>query len=308
MPITSMTQTQDESVKKSMEVVEEETSPQPAIEKPTVTLRPSNKRPDESHVNTADAAQNQLKADHQMSADLNLNFPASDKRLYYLTKRSIDVLFAASVLVLIAPVLITIAILIRLDSPGPIVFRQQRVGARLQKIDGRWQWQRTTFTIYKFRSMYHGVDAARHREYVQAFIHNDFTAMEQQNPDTSTSNVKPVFKLTNDSRITRVGKFIRASSLDELPQFFNVLKGDMTLVGPRPALPYEVAEYQPWHLRRLEAVPGLTGLWQVSARSAVDFDTMVKLDIQYVETQNLMLDFRILWQTPGVVFSRSGAK
>jgi lipopolysaccharide/colanic/teichoic acid biosynthesis glycosyltransferase len=262
---------------------------------------------------TATADSDQHRRDHSMwnnqaLTDLRLDKIISNRHLYYFIKRSLDVLFASFVLILIAPVLLAVAVLIKLDSPGPIFFKQQRVGARRRHIDGQWQWQTTAFTMYKFRSMYHGVDSARHREYVQAFINNDQNAMAKQNPESQTSSSKPVYKLTNDSRITRIGHFIRASSIDELPQLFNVLKGDMTLVGPRPALQYEVAMYQPWHHKRLEATPGMTGLWQVSARSAVDFDTMVKLDIEYVETQNLLLDLKILWQTPRAVFSRSGAK
>lgn len=225
-----------------------------------------------------------------------------DRTLYYFFKRMLDVTVAALALLLLCPVMVVVAIFIVLDSGGPILFKQERIGAQRRTRAGRFYWRRTTFTCYKFRSMRQNADPALHQAYVSAFISNNHQRMaELQRGATQTR------KLVGDPRVTRMGRIIRQSSLDELPQLWNVLKGDMSLVGPRPAISYEVDEYQPWHRRRLQAKPGLTGLWQVTARSSADFDEMVKLDIQYVGQQSLWLDFRIMLSTPRVVLSGKGA-
>jgi lipopolysaccharide/colanic/teichoic acid biosynthesis glycosyltransferase len=154
----------------------------------------------------------------------------------------------------------------------------------------------------KFRSMYVNNDAAVHKEYVQSLI----AGKAAKQP--SNGNGHGVYKLTKDSRITRVGSFLRKTSLDELPQFLNVLKGEMSLVGPRPPVPYEVEAYDIWHRRRLlEAKPGITGLWQVSGRSRVTFDDMVRLDLHYARTWSPWMDIKILWRTPGAVVLGEGA-
>jgi lipopolysaccharide/colanic/teichoic acid biosynthesis glycosyltransferase len=145
-------------------------------------------------------------------------------------------------------------------------------------------------------------DPAVHQAYIKAFIHNDQAAMaELQGGETQTR------KLTCDGRITRLGRYLRMWSLDEFPQFWNVLRGDMSLVGPRPSIPYELEEYQPWHFRRFDCKPGITGLWQVTARSSADFDEMVCLDIQYIENLSIWMDLWILLNTPLVVLKRTGA-
>lgn len=223
-------------------------------------------------------------------------------RFYFWCKRTLDILVASVLMLLLAPVMLLIVVLIRLDSSGPAIFKQERVGLKRVQEGRRVVWQIRPFIIYKFRTMRRDADPGYHRAFIQAFIHNDEQRMAAlQRVDTKTK------KLVNDPRVTRVGHFLRKTSLDELPQLWNVLKGEMTLVGPRPAIPYEVEEYAPWHRRRLEALPGLTGLWQVSARSAVDFDTMVELDIEYIERQSLWLDLEILIKTPLRVISGKGA-
>jgi lipopolysaccharide/colanic/teichoic acid biosynthesis glycosyltransferase len=210
------------------------------------------------------------------------------KVTFSIIKRIIDILFSALGLVLGAPLLIGIAIAVKLSSDGPILFRQQRVGQ-----------YGAPFTFLKFRSMYTNNDSSIHRRYVEALI---------QGKSVGTEGSAPTFKLTADSRITRVGGFLRKSSLDELPQLLNVLRGEMSLVGPRPAIPYEVKAYEPWHRRRvLEAKPGITGLWQVKGRSRVTFDDMVRLDVRYATAQSLWLDLEILTETPRAVFSGLGA-
>ncbi|HLE52885.1 MAG TPA: sugar transferase [Anaerolineales bacterium] len=231
-----------------------------------------------------------------------LNPLVKDRSTYFVLKRLLDLSLTISALVILLPVLILIAILIRLDSPGPVFFVQERVGARRRARGGYACWQKVTFPFVKFRTMAHNADPSLHQEYIKAFIHNDALAMaEVQGEDTQ------VRKLLHDPRVTRIGRLLRKSSLDELPQLWNVLWGDMSLVGPRPAILYEVQEYKPWHLQRLESLPGLTGLWQVTARSSADFDEMVSLDIQYNEKQSLWLDLIILLKTPFVVLNSKGA-
>jgi lipopolysaccharide/colanic/teichoic acid biosynthesis glycosyltransferase len=186
---------------------------------------------------------------------------------------------------------LAIALCISLDSRGPVLFRQKRVGKGGHE-----------FICYKFRTMYHDADPEIHRRYVQSLIRN-------QAPDGYTGNEKtaPIYKLQKDPRITRVGAFLRRASLDELSQLFNVVKGEMSLVGPRPPLPYEVQEYQDWHLARLAVLPGITGLWQVRGRSKVTFDDMVRMDIEYIARQSLWLDMKILLLTIPAVFGGQGA-
>jgi exopolysaccharide biosynthesis polyprenyl glycosylphosphotransferase len=191
-----------------------------------------------------------------------------------LIRRGIDIVGAIVVLVLGAPLLALIALAIRLDSPGPILFRQTRVGAG-----------RKLFQICKFRSMHKGAEAEVER--LRALNEAD----------------GPIFKIQDDPRLTRVGRLLRHTSLDELPQLWNVLRGEMGLVGPRPPLPAEVSRYMEWHKKRLEVRPGMTGLWQVSGRSLLSFDEMVLLDIYYIENWSLWLDFKILLRTiPQVLF------
>jgi lipopolysaccharide/colanic/teichoic acid biosynthesis glycosyltransferase len=206
----------------------------------------------------------------------------NSKRAYRSLKRVMDIAGSLFMLILCAPVFLLAAVAIKLTSRGPVLFRQPRIGQ-----------YGTPFVLLKFRSMCTQNDISNHKEYVRELI-----AGKAQRR-ASSGNSTGVYKLTNDSRITRVGALLRRSSLDELPQLFNVLKGEMSLVGPRPPILYEVEAYDLWHRRRLlEAKPGLTGLWQVSGRSRVKFDDMVRLDLTYARTWSPWLDVRILLRTP----------
>ncbi len=197
-------------------------------------------------------------------------------------KRTMDVAISGAALLALSPFMLLIAALIKLDSAGPVFFVQERVG-----LNGR------RFRMFKFRSMKTDADESLHREYLQQLI-RDGAAAEAGDGET-------LYKLTNDPRITRLGHFIRRTSLDELPQLFNVLRGEMSLVGPRPPIQYEVDEYKSWHQRRLHIRPGITGLWQVSGRNLLTFEEMVRLDIAYIERWSLWLDFKILVKTIPVV-------
>ena len=213
------------------------------------------------------------------------------KRLPKLAKRLMDILGSLLALLFFLPLFILIAIAIKLTSKGPILFRQKRVGHH-----GR------TFQFLKFRSMCVNNDAAIHREFVKRLIVGDPNGCNQ------SAESRPVYKLTADPRITPIGLFLRRTSLDELPQFLNVLKGEMSLVGPRPPVPYEVECYRLWHRTRLLAAkPGITGLWQVSGRSRVTFDDMVRMDLRYANAWSLWLDVKILSQTPRAVLMGNGA-
>ncbi len=206
-------------------------------------------------------------------------------------KRAIDVLGSSMALIILSPIFLAIAAAIKLSSPGPVLFRQKRIGQ-----------YGIPFTFLKFRSMYCVNDSQVHIEYVRRFIAGDV------NSGKSEADGKIVYKLTTDPRVTRVGSFLRKTSLDEFPQIFNVLKGEMSLVGPRPPIPYELEVYDIWHRRRLvEVKPGITGLWQVNGRSRLRFDDMVRLDLRYARAWSLWLDVKILLRTPQAVFSGDGA-
>lgn len=205
--------------------------------------------------------------------------------LYPVVKRWVDVFIAVTVLVSLAPLLALIAVLIRVYSPGPVLYAQERVGYDPELGVPK------PFKMYKFRTMHYNADPGRHREHMARVIRNRVT------PRSSDDSLK----IKCDDRVTGVGRILRKSSLDELPQLINVLKGDMSVVGPRPALPYEVEFYKEWHKDRLLAIPGLTGLWQVKARNRVSFDEMVRMDIYYVQHMSFGLDMKILLQTPVAV-------
>jgi lipopolysaccharide/colanic/teichoic acid biosynthesis glycosyltransferase len=222
--------------------------------------------------------------------------------LYTASKRLLDVVVAASLLFLLAPLMVLLSLLIKMDSPGPAIFRQERVASRRRSKPRRVTWELEPFTFYKFRSMYWDSDPEIHRAFVQALLQQDEETIAMLQGEDSQ-----VHKLANDSRVTGVGRFLRKSSLDELPQLLNVLKGEMSLVGPRPPTPYELDMYDAWHRRRMEAKPGMTGLWQVTARSTVDYEEMIKLDIEYIENQSFWLDLKILVMTPLSVFSAKAA-
>jgi lipopolysaccharide/colanic/teichoic acid biosynthesis glycosyltransferase len=223
----------------------------------------------------------------QIVGDLAIPRSTSASRSYLITKRAMDVTLSALALIVLAPVLLVLAVLIRLDSPGPVVFRQTRIGRF-----GR------PFTCYKFRTMVAGADEKVHRAYIQAYA---------QGHATSTGDPDRPFKLVRDARVTRLGRWLRRTSLDELPQLVNVLQGHMSLVGPRPDVPYSVALYKDWHKLRLATQPGLTGLWQVEGRGRVSYDEGMRLDCDYVRRQSFWLDVIILAKTIPAVLSQKGA-
>lgn len=245
------------------------------------------------------------------------------KQIYQIVKRIVDVLICVVTLPVTVPVMLICALAIRLDSPGPAIFVQERVGK-----DGR------LFRMYKFRTMQHQLDDSLHRAFMKAFVHGDigglsvveqtemfshrllfvraFVDLERKSGGRGISHRDNgngrIYKPIQASQVTRVGRFLRKTSLDELPQIFNVLKGEMSLVGPRPNVPWEVEEYRPWHYERLDVLPGITGLAQVKGRSGINFDTIVKYDIEYVEGQSLLLDLKILWWTVRAVLLADGAE
>jgi len=209
--------------------------------------------------------------------------PRQDRPWRDAAKRGLDIVGSSVLLAVFAPVMLAVVAAVKLTSPGPAVHRQVRVGRRGDP-----------FTMFKFRTMRVNAGHGVHQEYMAWFIKSS-----GKQPRTG----QEVFKLTDDPRITSPGRFLRKASLDELPQFWNVLRGDMSLVGPRPPIPFEVEQYQPWHRRRvLEAKPGITGLWQVSGRSRTTFDEMVRLDLRYARTHTLWTDIKILAATPRAMF------
>jgi len=210
-----------------------------------------------------------------------------------LVKRLIDIMGSLIGLIVSAPLFLIISVLIKLTSDGPVLFRQERVG----------QYGKT-FTFLKFRSMFLNNDPSIHREYVKKLI----AGTEEKSSCGVGSNETEIFKIQDDPRITPIGKFLRKTSLDELPQFINVLMGDMSLVGPRPPIPYEIEAYDLWHRRRLlDMKPGITGMWQVEGRSRTTFNDMVRLDIYYLSNWSIWLDLRLLFKTPLAVLTSRGA-
>jgi exopolysaccharide biosynthesis polyprenyl glycosylphosphotransferase len=227
---------------------------------------------------------------HVDNAPLFLDHEHTQGKIGAWFKRALDIVGSAALLLALSPIMIVTAIAVRVTSPGAAIFKQQRLG-RFGK----------SFQIYKFRSMSAKNDDKSHREYVAKLIQGNLA--EINNGDAEN----PVYKMTRDPRITKVGHFIRKTSIDELPQLFNVFLGDMSLVGPRPPLRYEAEKYQVWHLRRiLEVRPGITGLWQVIGRSTTSFDEMVRLDLRYIREWSFWMDLRILLETVRVVVMRSG--
>jgi lipopolysaccharide/colanic/teichoic acid biosynthesis glycosyltransferase len=221
------------------------------------------------------------------------------RNLYFTCKRSMDVIFAALLLILLLPLLLLIAVLIKMDSPGPVIFCQERVGAKRKRVGRTSVWVIGKFLIYKFRSMVQNADTSAHEAYIRDFVAGRAHASPEEGGK---------FKLTNDPRVTRIGRILRKFSLDELPQLLNVLQGDMSLVGPRPVPPYEVACYRNGDNERLAAKPGITGLWQVNGRCQVPFEGMVMMDVEYIRKSSLWLDLKILFLTIPAVFIGRGAE
>jgi lipopolysaccharide/colanic/teichoic acid biosynthesis glycosyltransferase len=206
---------------------------------------------------------------------------------YDFLKRAIDLGITIMVLPMMLPLMALVALFIRFDSPGPALFKQKRVGK-----DGR------IFQIYKFRTMTHNLDNSRHQAFMKAFVQGE---IGNGNDDQA------VYKPFTDSQVTRVGRILRKTSLDELPQLLNILKGDMSLIGPRPNVLWEVQAYKGWHIERLSVLPGITGLAQVNGRSAISFDTIAQYDIEYARSKCLWLDAKILWKTLTSVVAGKGA-
>ncbi|MDU2460591.1 MAG: sugar transferase [Clostridium sp.] len=201
-----------------------------------------------------------------------------ENNLYEVSKRALDVIASFLGLVILSPILLIVAILIKLESKGPAIFSQSRIG-----LNGK------EFKMYKFRSMVQNAEELKEK-------------LAKQNEMSG-----PMFKIKNDPRVTKVGKFIRKTSIDELPQLLNILKGDMTLVGPRPSLPREVEKFESWMLKRLEVKPGLTCYWQVSGRNNIDFYDWMKLDLKYVNDMSFWLDIKLIFKTVAVLFGDKNA-
>jgi lipopolysaccharide/colanic/teichoic acid biosynthesis glycosyltransferase len=230
--------------------------------------------------------------DHSANIALYPEFQKREntKKIPLAIKRFIDVVGSGAALVFLSPVYVAIGLAIKASSKGPVLFKQERLG----------QYGKP-FTVLKFRSMRTDCDPKIHQQYVEQFIAGRVDGKSSQ-------SARPVFKIQKDPRVTSVGRLIRKSSLDELPQFWNVLCGDMSLVGPRPAIAYEFRAYEAWHRRRvLEIKPGITGLWQVTGRSRTRFDDMVRLDLKYARAWSIWLDLKILAQTPAAVINGEGA-
>jgi len=210
----------------------------------------------------------------------------SESTLFFSFKRLIDIAGSLIGIAIFSPVFLIVPLLIKITSRGPVFFRQKRVG-----------YGGEVFTFYKFRSMYVNNDDSIHKEYVTDLIKGKVQKEENG-----------VFKIKDDPRVTSIGRILRKTSLDELPQFINVLKGDMSLVGPRPPIPYETDQYDLWHLRRvLECKPGVTGYWQVEGRSQTTFDGMVRMDIRYMKKKSVLFDLRLIFKTPWALFTAKGA-
>lgn len=262
---------------------------------PTITLPPALVRSKKKLVAKMQRVERSLQ---KATAVLSLYF-------YFFSKRFIDIAVAGTLLILVAPLMLVITIAIKRDSKGGAIFTQERVGTRVRVRRGEKMWELRPFLVYKFRTMHQNSNNEIHKTFVKALIEDDDDTLTRVQNGKVKLDMK--FKIAEDPRVTRVGKFLRKTSLDELPQLWNIVKGDMSLVGPRPPLAYEVDLYKPEHFRRLETTPGLTGVWQVSARSSVNFEGMVALDVWYVEHQSLWQDLKIMFQTPVAVFFGRGA-
>jgi lipopolysaccharide/colanic/teichoic acid biosynthesis glycosyltransferase len=225
-------------------------------------------------------------------------------RGYLVTKRVLDVVLSGALLMLVSPVLLLVAVAIKLDDPGPAVFAQERVRGRRVRKDGASTWVLQPFTIYKFRTMRTDADPSVHRDYMKAYLAGDEERLSALRPGRREGDS---YRPADDPRVTRVGAILRRLSLDELPQLWNVLRGDMSLVGPRPPLPYEVEMYQGHYLQRLASRPGITGWAQVRGRTTIGMEQTVRLDLEYIARQSIWLDLKILLLTIPVVLMQRGA-
>ena len=266
-----------------------------ALEKTIMEIRSSH-FPRINPVENSKKSRFQLNSNHAITLEnpfclLNEVFFDVTKNWQKLFKRYFDFIISLMAIVVLSPLFALISIFIKLTSRGPVFFKQGRIG-----------YMGKIFTIYKFRTMYQSRNDQIHKQYVKNFIKNCTHQNRNSNKDSQ------IYKITNDPRVTAIGKFLRRTSLDEIGQFFNVLKGDMSLVGPRPPIPYEVEMYDYWHKRRfLTTKPGITGLWQIYGRNTIEFNDMVRLDIAYAKNWSLSLDFKIILKTITAVFSMKGA-
>jgi lipopolysaccharide/colanic/teichoic acid biosynthesis glycosyltransferase len=240
-----------------------------------------------NHEGSADTIRNKLAAARPKNSVNKMGIRKLYK--YQLLKSILDHLLAFLVLVILSPLLLFIAIVIKLDSPGDPILRQERIGK-----DGR------IFTLYKFRSMYINPDDTKYKAFLQEYIKGNVSGQLSENKEDT-------YELIKDPRVTRFGAILRKTNLDELPQFFNILKGDMSIVGPRPDIPFAVAMYKDHHLKRLRVTPGITGLWQVSERKKMSFEDMIRLDIAYIERKSLLLDIKIMFLTVRTILKGDGS-
>jgi lipopolysaccharide/colanic/teichoic acid biosynthesis glycosyltransferase len=239
---------------------------------------------------------------------VSVPLPADERldggRTYHVLKRAVDIMIASLLLVLLSPVLLVLALVIRIDSPGPVIFAQRRIRGRRIRTDAGRAWRLQPFTLYKFRTMQVDADHALHREYMTAYLSGDEERLSSLRPGRRSGES---YRPANDPRVTRVGAVLRKLSLDELPQLWNVVKGDMSLVGPRPPLPYEVEMYREHQLKRLASLPGITGWAQVKGRCAIGADELFRLDVEYITRRSMLFDLKILLLTIPVVLSGRGA-
>jgi lipopolysaccharide/colanic/teichoic acid biosynthesis glycosyltransferase len=225
-------------------------------------------------------------------------FSGASRTFYPIAKRIVDLVITVLLLIVLAPLLVITAVVVRLDSRGPILFSQERIGTRRVRRDGQTRWRLEVFRVYKFRSMIADADPRVHERHIAAIANR---AGKSGAPDTTS------IKLEGDPRITRAGRYLRRASIDELPQLLNVLRGEMSLVGPRPVPLYEFARYRREHMSRFTVLPGISGLWQVRGRCALSFWEMVSCDLEYAENQSLWTDLKIMVQTLPAVVSMRGA-
>jgi lipopolysaccharide/colanic/teichoic acid biosynthesis glycosyltransferase len=222
----------------------------------------------------------------------------------WAVKRTLDLVGGLVVGILVVPLALLIAVAIKMDSRGKAIYVQRRVRRTLVRENGSCYWQLTTFSFYKFRTMAKDVPADLHKQYTEAYIAGDESRIAEFHAASSGNGS---YKLESDPRVTRIGRFLRKSSLDELPQLWNVVRGDMSLVGPRPPLEYEVNKYEEQHFERLSGPGGITGLWQVRGRCETSFEEMIALDVEYFERRSILLDIGILVMTVPAVLSGRGA-
>jgi lipopolysaccharide/colanic/teichoic acid biosynthesis glycosyltransferase len=229
---------------------------------------------------------------------------AAGRTTHHAAKRALDIVVATLSLVLLAPLMLLVAIVIKLDDPGPVLFAQERMGARRVRQGDGWVWRLEPFLMFKFRTMWADAESTLHREYMTAYLAGDVERLATLRPGRKDGES---YRPAADPRVTFVGRILRKFSVDELPQLWNVLRGDMSLVGPRPPLRYEVEMYEPHHLNRFASRPGLTGWAQVSGRTTIGMEETLRLDLEYIARRTILFDLKILALTIPVVLLQRGA-